>query len=213
MRKIIFLFVLVISFGISLLIFKSYNYKSYTSFIRGEGENEESLEKKKQTAIERSEYFFSILRDPRTNSIPENIREKEIAFASKLPKSEERLMKGLNALSFNWKEAGPFDLGGRTRAIVVDVSDVTNKTIIAAGVSGGIWKSTDKGLTWQFKSSKSSILSVTSIAQDPRAGFRNNWYAVGGEFDGNSARARGGGASFYGGGFYKSTDNVESWNT
>jgi len=70
MFKRIFLFVLVISFGISLLIFKSYNYKSYSSFIRNEGENEESPEKKKQTAIERSEYFFSILRDPRTNSIP-----------------------------------------------------------------------------------------------------------------------------------------------
>ncbi len=213
MIKKISLFVLVISFGISLLIFKSYNYKSNSSFIKGEGEKEESLEKKKQTAIERSEYFFSILRDPRTNSIPENIREKEIAFASKLPKSENRLMKGLNALAFNWKEAGPFDVGGRTRAIVVDLSDATNKTIIAGGASGGIWKSTDKGFTWQFKSSKSSILSVTSIAQDTRSGFRNNWYAVGGEFDGNSARARGGGGTFYGGGFYKSTDNGESWNT
>ena len=212
MLKRIFLFVLVISFGISLLIFKSYNYKSYSSFNRNDQENEESPEKKKQTAIERSEYFFSILRDPRTNSIPENIREKEIAFASRLPKSEERLAKGLNALAFNWKEAGPFDLGGRTRAIVVDLSDGTNKTIIAGGVSGGIWKSTDRGITWLFKSNTASILSITSIAQDPRAGFQNNWYAVGGEFDGNSARSRGGNASFYGGGFYRSTDNGENWN-
>ncbi|NJD21159.1 MAG: T9SS type A sorting domain-containing protein [Melioribacter sp.] len=213
MFKRIFLFVIVISFGISLLIFKSYNYKSYTSFNGSDRENEESPGKKKQTAIERSEYFFSILRDPKTNSIPVNIREKEIEFASRLPKSEERLAKGLNALAFNWKEAGPFDLGGRTRAIVIDLSDGTNKTIIAGGVSGGIWKSTDKGLTWTFKSSKSSILSVTSIAQDPRPGFQNYWYAVGGEFDGNSARSRGGSANYYGGGFYKSTDNGETWNS
>ncbi len=212
MLKRIFLFVLVISFGISLLIFKSYNYKSYSSFINNEGEKEESPEKKKQTAIERNEYFFSILRDPRTNSIPENIREKEIAFASRLPKSEERLAKGLNALAFNWKEAGPFNLGGRTRAIVIDLSDGTNKTIIAGGVSGGIWKSTDRGITWLLKSNTASILSVTSIAQDPRSGFQNNWYAVGGEFDGNSAKSRGGNANFYGGGFYKSTDNGENWN-
>ncbi|MBI5217435.1 MAG: hypothetical protein HY958_00700, partial [Bacteroidia bacterium] len=39
------------------------------------------------------------------------------------------------------------------------------------------------------------------------------WYAVGGELDGNSARARGGGGTFYGGGFYKSTDNGETWNS
>ncbi|MCX6175593.1 MAG: T9SS type A sorting domain-containing protein [Ignavibacteriales bacterium] len=210
MLKRISLFVLVISFGISLLIFKSYNYESNSSFIRSEGENEESLEKKKQTAIERNEYFFMLLRDPRTNSIPENIREKEIAFASKIPKSEERLMKGLNALAFNWKEAGPFDVGGRTRTIAIDIASSNN--VIAAGVSGGIWKSTDKGATWYSKSSKTGILSVTSIAQDPRPSFQTYWYAVGGEFDGNSARSRGGNASFYGGGFYKSTDNGETWN-
>lgn len=211
MRKIIFLFALVILFGLSLILFKSSNNISYTSYIKGEGEEEEeSPIKKKQTAIEREEYFFSILRDPRTNSIPENIREKEIAFASKLPKSEERLAKGLNALAFNWNEAGPVDVGGRTRAIVVDAAN--NNVIIAGGVSGGIWKSTDKGVTWLFKSNTSSILSVTSIVQDTILGSRNNWYAVGGEFDGNSARSRGGGASFYGGGFYRSTDNGENWN-
>lgn len=210
MRKIFFLFVLVISFGLSLILFRSSNNISYSSFIKGEEEEEKYLEKKEQTAIERSEYFFMLLRDPRTNSIPENIREKEIEFASKLPKSEERLAKGLDTLGVNWKEAGPFDIGGRTRAVVVDVTN--NNTIIAAGVSGGIWKSTDKGLSWKFKSSSSSILSITSIAQDPRPGFQNIWYAVGGELIGNTASARGGRGFFYGGGFYKSMDNGETWN-
>ncbi|MEW6701136.1 MAG: sialidase family protein, partial [Bacteroidota bacterium] len=210
MRKIFFLFVLFTSFGLSLIFFRPSNSISNSSFIKNKEEEEKYLKKKEQTAIERNEYFFMLLRDPGTNSIPENIREKEIAFASTLPKSEERLAKGLNAHEFNWKEAGPFDVGGRTRALVVDISN--NNTIIAGGVSGGIWKSTDKGVTWSFKSSKSSILSVTSIAQDTRPGFQNIWYAVGGELDGNSAMARGGNAFFYGGGFYRSTDNGESWS-
>ncbi len=211
MQKIIFLFLLIISFGFSLILFKAHGKVTH-AFIRGEGREVESPLKRKQTAIERGEYFFSILRDPGTNSIPENIREKEIAFASKLPKVEERLAKEFNAVAIDWKEGGPFDIGGRTRAIVPDLSDAASNTIIAAGVSGGIWKSTDKGVTWNFKSSKSSILSVTSIAQDPRPGFQNIWYAVGGEFDANSARARGGNAFFYGGGFYKSTDAGENWS-
>jgi len=157
----------------------------------------------------RMEYFWKMLRDPATGKIPENIRERELSYAKTLPKSDQILCKGSLHQSYTWKNSGPLDVGGRTRALAVDVSN--DQTIIAGGVSGGIWKSTDNGLTWSLKSSPNQQLSVTALAQDPRSGHTNVWYYGAGEFAGNSASDRSYGAYFYGAGLYKSTDNGNTW--
>ncbi len=156
----------------------------------------------------RIEYYFNMLRDPKTNQIPPNIRAKELAFAKTLPAK-----KGLNKIAganFIWNEAGPNDVGGRTRALDIDISNPN--IIIAGGASGGIWKSTDNGATWEMKTLPTQIYSITSIAQDKRAGHTNTWYAVSGEYNGATASDRGYRAFYSGNGIYKSTDNGETWN-
>jgi len=163
-----------------------------------------------QSRKARMEYFWELLRDPATNRIPKNIREKELEFAKTLPKSGQMLLKGSVLQSYTWQNAGPLDIGGRTRALAVDVSN--DQTIIAGGVSGGIWKSTDGGSTWSLKSNPNQQLSVTALAQDPRPGHTNVWYYGAGEFRGNSASDRSFQAYFYGSGLYKSTDNGNSWS-
>ena len=47
-----------------------------------------------------------------------------------------------------WVKRGPINRGGRTRALGIDIRTQTppNVTIIAGGVSGGIYKSTDNGI-------------------------------------------------------------------
>jgi len=42
-----------------------------------------------------------------------------------------------------WVERGPNNVGGRTKAMIFDPTDATNKTVIAGGISGGLWKNTD----------------------------------------------------------------------
>ena len=163
------------------------------------------IEKKKA----RGDFFFNILRDPSTNSIPQNIRSKELKHARTLPHKNNNLLSKSNSVVFDWFEIGPNDIGGRTRALAVDVTN--SNTVIAAGVSGGIWKSTNNGDSWEFKNNSIDLLSITSIIQDPRDGFTNNWYACGGEFDGSSASDRGFRAYFRGNGIYKSIDNGENW--
>ncbi|MCW8851004.1 MAG: glycoside hydrolase, partial [Melioribacteraceae bacterium] len=158
----------------------------------------------------RADFFFNIMRDPQTNTIPKNIRTKELNHAKSLSIKNKNLLEKTEANEFDWFEVGPNDVGGRTRAIAVDVTNSNN--VIAAGVSGGIWKSTNNGDTWEFKNKSSELLSITSIVQDPRPGFTNNWYACGGEFDGSSASDRGYRAYFRGNGILKSTDNGENWN-
>lgn len=157
----------------------------------------------------RWEYFQRMLRDPATGEIPRGIRQKELAFAKELQEKNNSLQKTANNMDLGWKEAGPVDVGGRTRALAIDVNDPN--TIIAGGVSGGIWKSTDKGATWQMKSTTSQILSVTSLAQDTRSGHTNNWYYATGEYQG-SAGDMAQSHQFTGDGIYKSTDNGETWN-
>ncbi len=150
-------------------------------------------------------YFFRMLKDPATNQIPHGIREKELAFARTL----RRTFRGIEDTLFTWTEVGPTDVGGRTRALTVDVAN--SNIIMAGGVSGGIWKSTDGGESWVTKSDPSQSLSVTSLAQDIRPGHTSTWYYTTGEFVGNSASDLGKRSPFFGTGLYKSIDNGETW--
>lgn len=157
------------------------------------------------TAIEREQFFFDMLRDPAQNKIPRGIRVKELNKYQSILKSQ---LKSAESSTYTWTEVGPYDVGGRTRALAIDVRN--SNVLLAGGVSGGIWKSTDKGESWTLKNSPDETFSVTSICQDPRTGHQDTWYYSSGEFDSNSADATG--ASFYGHGIYKSTDNGETWS-
>lgn len=42
----------------------------------------------------------------------------------------------------SWNERGPLDVGGRTRAIMIDPNDASGQTIWAGSVAGGLWKNT-----------------------------------------------------------------------
>ena len=166
-----------------------------------------------ETKKARAEYFFNLLRDPATNSIPENIRSRELEHARQLPSNGGQMIRKSAAANqqseeITWQSAGPQELGGRTRALGIDQRD--SDVVIAGGVSGGIWKSTDGGNNWQMKTSSNQNMSVTSLAQDPSN--LDTWYYSSGEYRGNSASDRGYTAFYYGTGIYESNDNGETWS-
>ncbi|MGE5680262.1 MAG: FlgD immunoglobulin-like domain containing protein [Bacillota bacterium] len=194
----------VVLAGALVYIFISYPIISKEENVIKEKESEELL-----TDIGRYEYFLNMLQDPKTGRIPSGIRRREIEFANNLARLNK--LSGKNSpQDFTWQEAGPTEVGGRTRALAVDVAN--SSVIIAGGISGGIWKSADNGNNWSLKNTTSQVLSVTSVAQDPRPGFTNNWYYTTGEYTNNSAADQGHTAIFTGDGVYKSTDNGETWN-
>lgn len=149
----------------------------------------------------RVEWMHNRLKDPATGEIPAGIRQKELAFAKKF--SSDNYLK-----TVNWTARGPFNVGGRTRAMAVDV---TNDSIILAGsVSGGMWRSVDAGQTWDRVTQADQFPSISAIAQDTRAGHTDTWYCGTGELIG--ASASGTGAYYYGNGMMKSVDGGLSWS-
>jgi hypothetical protein len=66
-----------------------------------------------------------------------------------------------------WTALGPGNIGGRTR--VVRYHPTQPHVLVAAGVSGGLWKSDDTGITWRALGSDLANLAVNSFAIDPRA--------------------------------------------
>ena len=152
---------------------------------------------------ERMKLERMMLADPATGKIPDGIRLRSIEFAQTLPGSYSK-MKNSNAstLANKWNRRGPHFTGGRTRALGIDVLD--ENVIIAGGVSGGLWRSTDGGATWQKTTRPDQLPSVSCLAQDTRQGKENIWYAGTGEIIGNSA-------DIHGDGIYKTTDGGKSW--
>ena len=76
-------------------------------------------------------------------------------------------MKGGNSLGMSWSEMGPNNIGGRTRALLIDKDNPL--VLYAGGVSGGLWKSTTGGTSWVKVSSASGDLfenlAVSSVVQ------------------------------------------------
>ncbi len=122
----------------------------------------------------------------------------------KLPSRNEMKARGESgktaALAGNWTELGPGNIGGRTRALVIN--PVNPDIMYAAGVAGGVWKTTDAGGNWTPLTDMLSNLAVCSLAMDPTN--PNILYAGTGEgfFNGDGVRGLG---------IFKTTDGGANW--
>lgn len=81
-----------------------------------------------------------------------------------------------------WDEEGPSNIGGRTRAICVNV--LNQYELYAGSVSGGLFHSGDRGNYWAKVPTFDAVLGISSIAQTP-----NGTLVIG---TGHSAEGHGG---------------------
>jgi hypothetical protein len=65
-----------------------------------------------------------------------------------------------------WTPLGPGNIGGRTR--VVKFHPSVHTTLFAAGVSGGLWKSDDNGITWRPTGDGLTNIAINSLLIDPQ---------------------------------------------
>ena len=105
-----------------------------------------------------------------------------------------------SSAKYQWELAGPTNIGGRITDIEVDPTD--DNTVYVGAASGGIFKTTDAGNTWENIFADQPVISIGDIAIDPTD--PNIIYAGTGEANSSSF-------SFIGNGVYKSTDGGNSW--
>ena len=112
-----------------------------------------------------------------------------------------------NALGLEWSELGPDNVGGRTRAILIDKNN-PNK-MFAGSVSGGLWVSNNGGSNWSNVPGfdQQPNLAVVSLAQAANGDI----YAGTGEGDFYFYTGSGS-AGILGAGIYKSTDGGNTFS-
>jgi hypothetical protein len=64
-----------------------------------------------------------------------------------------------------WQFLGPGNVGGRTRALLIDPHH--SNVMYAGAVSGGVWKTTDGGASWATMTDFLPNIAVNSLAFDP----------------------------------------------
>ena len=102
--------------------------------------------------------------------------------------------------ALQWRGIGPYRGG---RALVVAGIPGESSTFYFGAVAGGVWKTTDRGGTWEVLTDGTPISSVGAIAVAPS---QHDVIYVG------TGEAAPRGNMTYGDGVYKSTDGGKTWN-
>ena len=136
---------------------------------------------------------FDMTKDPTTNSIP---RERMLqAF------SVTKALSGSSNGPVAWTERGPDNVGGRTRAILIDRTNSTK--IFAGSVGGGLWKLNAAGNAWTNVNDFFNNLAVTTLAQSPAVATDMYMGTGEGFFNGDAIRGLG---------IWKSGDGGATWS-
>ena len=110
------------------------------------------------------EYFMTM--DPATKTVPRERLITAYEYANEIRNSLHR------SNTIAWTEHGPNNVAGRTRAIMFDPNDASNKTVWAGGVNGGLWYTTDitaASLLWnKVNDFYIDNMAVSCIAYDPQ---------------------------------------------
>ncbi len=137
----------------------------FSSYSKEDDEDEEHEDGVEKAAFQ----DFLMTRDPSLNAVPTERMTEARKRMEEINTSVFRTGQTARTSAFSWQERGPNNVGGRTRAILVDQNDPTGNTVWAGGVSGGLWKTTNfkTSCTWTKVNDFFDNLAISCIAQDP----------------------------------------------
>ncbi|WP_372641808.1 T9SS type A sorting domain-containing protein [Ancylomarina sp.] len=146
-----------------------------------------------------SKYFKDI-----TTRIGENKSGYQMNYKTlELQKALENSPKTKSAkVALEFIQRGPANVGGRTRAIIVDPDDSNKNTWFAGSATGGIWKTTDGAENWTNLSNDLTNLSVNALAMS-NSNHDIIYAGTGESFPGS--------AQNLGNGIWKSVDRGVNW--
>lgn len=144
------------------------------------------------------EWWQSVRANPTTGKV-----DLEDVMAAREQLDARRSFAKKSVSNLSWQEVGPNNIGGRTRAFLID-RDSTNE-LYAGSVSGGLYKSSNAGASWTELTTDQDYIAISSIAQASDGtiyyGTGENLYI---SYGGNGNESTPG---FSGNGIYKVTDN------
>ena len=105
-----------------------------------------------QSAQGGAQYLHGLRANQESGEVSQSDITAAIASLEHMPES---------SLGLNWEERGPDNRGGRTRAIAIDPSNSNN--IFIGSVAGGLYHSTNGGLSWNEVNPEQENLAVASI--------------------------------------------------
>jgi len=177
----------LVAFTALLLSICGFLYFSTNNFKVNTDKQNEFVKPSKEQRIEgRFEQEFEATKDPRSGTVP---RERLVAARTET----QRLLSTRAISNVDWDERGPNNVGGRTRAILVDLNDSSNNTVFAGGVGGA----------WTHINDFFDNIAISAIVQDPNS--PNTMYFGTGEGWFNADAIRGMG-------IWKSTNGGTSWS-
>jgi len=111
-----------------------------------------------------------------------------------------------SALGLNWTSKGPDNVGGRSRAFLIDKDN--SNVMYLGGVTGGLFKSTTGGSSWTSIDDFAENIGVTSLAESADGTL---YYGTGEGLYSQVLGQPNYSISFVGGGMFKSTDDGATW--
>jgi len=133
----------------------------------------------------------------------EQMRATSVAASSEQPVWKSIAMDSTAAASYG-AASGPGGAIAPVRAIEIDPTDPSGKTVYVGAASGGVWKTTD-GVNWIPLTDNQPSLAIRSLALDATTSPVT-------VYAGTGARTAAGN-SFYGAGVMKSADGGKTWST
>src|SRR5213594_346601 len=104
--------------------------------------------------------------------------------------------------SFSFRNLGPAAYSGRVTALAVPRTGGYSKTFYIGAAGGGVWKTSNGGITWQSVSEGLGVQTIGDLAV-ARSDTNIVWVGTG---EKNSLRSQ-----WWGDGVYKSTDGGKKW--
>ena len=205
--------VVLFSVAIALKWRNSLKVQEKRTFSSREGENEEyreEEEEKEEQGIKKSLQYLSLL------YANQNTGKVELTDVHNARQQMQQLRANANTgrralpLDLTWESQGPDNVGGRTRAFMIDKNNPNH--IITGGVSGGLFYSDDEGLSWHPHAANESMghLGIATIRQAPNGDI---YVGTGETFAVSSGIPVSFGCpGFIGEGIYKSTDGGQTFN-
>ena len=133
-----------------------------------------------------------------------SLLEREVTPAERVESGN--LLERREQASGTWTPIGPGNIGGRTRALLVNPQNPA--IMYAAGVSGGVWKSTNGGASWVPLTDLLPTITVSSMVFEPG----NPQVIYVGTGEGVAAFQRDTQGDFRGAGIFKTIDGGATWS-